>query len=119
VQSLHGRYLHRSADAAGLSYGVSLIRSGDTLEQLAGIIVTSTEYAQINSIGTNDTFLNDLFRDALNRPVDPATRAWFDQAFSRGESRGQAADQVLHSDEYRQDRLGQVLVQSAAARGGT
>jgi len=103
VQSLYEHYLRRSADTSGLNYGVNFLRSGGTSEQLAAMLLASTEYARINSIRTNDDFLNHLFLDVLNRAVDPPGRAFFDQELQSGASRSYVADQVLHSGEYQND----------------
>src|SRR5207244_698819 len=47
-------------------------------------------------------FLTALFQDALGRPIDATGQATFSQALANGMTRGQVADLIFASGEYRQ-----------------
>jgi uncharacterized delta-60 repeat protein len=108
VERAYGQYLHRPADPGGLSGGVAFLTAGGTVEQLAALLAGSPEYYQNRGGGSNDGFLKALFQDGLDRSVEPAAQALFDQALANGASPTQVAAAVLGSAEYQQD-----LVQSA------
>ncbi|HVA15141.1 MAG TPA: DUF4214 domain-containing protein, partial [Stellaceae bacterium] len=72
---------------------------GMTDEQLAAIIVSSDEYFALHG-GTNDGFLAALFQDALDRPIDAAAKAAFEQYLAAGADRAQIAAIVFGSHEY-------------------
>lgn len=102
VTSLFERYLHRAAEPAALNAGSQLLADGGNVEQLAEIIASSDEYFALHG-GTNDGFLSALFQDALQRPIDPATLALFEQDLAAGATRLQIAEIVFSSHEYHAD----------------
>ncbi|HQU41232.1 MAG TPA: TIGR03118 family protein [Pirellulales bacterium] len=106
VNQVYQTYLHRSADAGGREFWTGYLAS-NTVEDLAAIIIASPEYYQNRGGGSNDGFLDALFGDALQRPIDSGARGFFDQLLNAGVSRQQVAGMVLSSDEYLDD-----LVQS-------
>jgi uncharacterized delta-60 repeat protein len=103
VNALYAQYLHRTADPGGLSNSVNFLRSGGTIEQLIGILVSSPEFIQGQGKGSADGFLDALYQDALDRAVDPGGRAGWKQALANGASFAQVAAAILASSEYRQD----------------
>jgi hypothetical protein len=103
VKAAFQQYLHRDAEQSALDYFVPLLVAGTTVEQLDEMLVSSDEYFQNRGGGTNDGFLDALFDDTLNRPVDAGARATFDVMFAAGATRGQVADIVFGSQEYRDD----------------
>jgi hypothetical protein len=107
VQGLYVHFLHRTADAGGLNGFVNSLGNGGSVEQIESIIVGSPEYFHNRGGNTDDGFLNALYQDALNRPVDAAGRKAWDAAFAGGASTTQVAAAIFASNEYRQD-----LVQS-------
>ena len=111
VEDLYQRYLHRSADPSGLSAFVSFLSHGGTVEQAESVIVASAEYLQNRGGGTNSGFLSVLYQDALNRPIDPLGDANFTLLLMQGGTRGELADAVFTSPEYRGD-----LVESLYSR---
>jgi hypothetical protein len=121
VKGLYTYFLHRAADPTGLNAFVTSLGGTGTVEQIESIIVGSSEYFQNRGGGTNDGFLNALYQDALNRPVDPTGRKAWDAALAGGATTTQVAAAIFTSVEYRQD-----LVQSyylrflrrAADKGG-
>jgi hypothetical protein len=107
VQGLYSQYLHRSAEPAALSPWVAFLSAGGTVTSLQAMIAGSPEYLQARGGGTTDGFLSALFPDALGRPVDPPARAYLTQVLSGGlASRGQVAQIVFTSPEFRQDEVG-------------
>jgi hypothetical protein len=103
VQNLYGQFLHRAADPTGLAAFSAALTGGQTLEQVAAAMVGSPEYVQTRGGGTAPGFLNALYQDALNRPVDATGLAGFSQALAQGASHQQVADQVFASDEFQQN----------------
>lgn len=74
------------------------------------MIVGSDEYFTARGDGTNDGFLNALFKDALNRSIDPATKALFEQSLAQGMTRQHIAAVVFGSAEYRDDLVTQMYL---------
>jgi parallel beta-helix repeat protein len=112
VQSLYQTYLHRDAEAGALAADAKLLAHGETAEQLAASIVSSDEYFQRRAGGTNDGFLDALFQDALHRPIDAGSKAFFEQPLAHGGTRGQAADLVFGSREYHAEVVQNIYLQT-------
>ncbi len=102
VQALYQRYLHRTAEVAGLQGFAAFLGAGGTLEQVAAMLVGSPEYLALHGAGT-DAFLGALYEDALGRPADAGGLAAFGQALAGGMSRAQVAALILSSAEYQGD----------------
>jgi hypothetical protein len=100
VQQLYQRYLGRNADPLGLASSVSLLASGGTIQQLAAILASSTEFFQRFG-GTNTGFLQGLYQVALQRAIDPAALA--------------SASAVLANGSFTPLALAQFVVTSAEA----
>jgi uncharacterized delta-60 repeat protein len=107
VQNVYGVFLHRAADPGGLSGSIGFLAAGGTVERLEAAVAGSPEYFQVRGGGTRDGFLDALYQDALNRPVDPTGRTGFDQNLAAGATPNQVAGAVLTSVDDFQD-----LVQS-------
>ena len=102
VNDQFNRFLHRNADPTGLSAFVPFIAQGNSTTNLAALIISSPEFFMSRGGGTDAGFLNALFNDALNRPIDAASLASFDHLLTTGAlSRFQAAQIVLGSPEGR------------------
>jgi hypothetical protein len=101
VNALYNQYLHRAADPVGLSFFTNFLGAGGTVEQVAVVLASSDEYAAVRGGGTNDGFIDALFRDALGRPADAASRAALRSLLANGFSRAQAVSLVVSSTEYR------------------
>jgi hypothetical protein len=100
---MYQKLLRRGADSAGLSFWSNFLQQGGTTEQLEAGIVGSPEYFQTRGGGNNDAFLNALFQDALNRPIDMAGHDFFTQEFANHFTPAQIAAQVFGSPEFQQD----------------
>jgi virginiamycin B lyase len=103
VQDLYNQFLHRPADSTGLSFFTRLLADGATIEQVQTALSSSDEYFQTRGSATNEGFLDALYRDALNRNIDPTGQATFLQALAGGAPRSQVAAVIFASDEFRQD----------------
>jgi hypothetical protein len=103
VESLFMRFLGRPADLTGLNTFTTFLANGGAIEQVEESLTSSPEFFLRRGNGTNDGFVNALFQDALNRPVDPVGRATFDRALASGATRAQVATAVFTSLEFRQD----------------
>jgi hypothetical protein len=104
VQSLYQQFLHRAADAAGLDGFAQALAAGQTLEQVAAAIAASPEYYQ-NQGGTDTGFLNALYQDALNRPIDASGAVSLGQALVGGKTRARVAESIFASAELQQDAV--------------
>lgn len=111
TETLFQRYLHRAPDASGLSHFANLLLGGATAEQVSAILVSSTEFLVTQAGGMYDGFLNALYQDALQRPIDSSGLAWWRFALSAGSSRMQVAEQIIASPEYRLHFVQQAYVQ--------
>ena len=100
TQALFQHYLHRAADPGAQTFGAAFLASGHTVEQLADVLIGSSEYFHVRGGGTNDGFIDALFADALGRPADPGARHFFDAALASGATTGQVALAILSSGEY-------------------
>jgi hypothetical protein len=103
VQQLYQQYLHRSADPSGLSTFTNVLMAGGTVETVAAALVASQEYFVNRGGGTNAGFLNALYQDALFRSIDSSGLSTFSQMLGGGADRGQVANAIFGSTEYRQD----------------
>jgi len=73
------------------------------VQQLTALMLGSPDYFENRGGGSNSGFLDALYEDLLNRPIDPATMALDLQALSEGVMTEQLANTVLYSREYDTD----------------
>ncbi|HVX13764.1 MAG TPA: TIGR03118 family protein [Pirellulales bacterium] len=106
VQTIYQTYLHRAAEAGAQTFGIQYL-GNHTVEQLAALVIGSSEYFQSRGGGTNDGFLDALFSDLLHRSIDAGAKSYFDGLLNSGTTTGQLASLVFASGEYLDD-----LVQS-------
>jgi hypothetical protein len=105
VQDDYQKFLHRAADPTGLNSGVNFLASG-TDEQYIAVLAGSAEYFANRGGGDNSGFLDALYYDLLNRPIDPTSRSLFLGQLNSGTSPNAVALEVLGSTEYRTDLIG-------------
>lgn len=109
------RYLGRPPDAPAA--WTAALAGGWSVEDLRGALVASPEHrARVG--GTNAAFVEALFLDALGRPADPPSAAFFDSLLTFGIPHPVVADYVLSSDEARRFRAA-TLVQTLLRRPAT
>jgi predicted outer membrane repeat protein len=100
VEKLYQHYLLRSADPMALTNDIAFLNGGGTVEQLSVQLIGSPEYFKQRGGSSNSGFLNALYSDALNRPIDPAAQAADLLALSQGTTTGAIAAEVVPSKEY-------------------
>ena len=64
--------LHRQPSTDEVSFYVNLLNQGQSIELIESEMYGSAEYYVNQGGGTNQGFLQALYRDALNRPLDQA-----------------------------------------------
>ncbi|HVA50084.1 MAG TPA: DUF4214 domain-containing protein [Pirellulales bacterium] len=84
VAALYRQYLGRAPDAAGIQFWTAYLYGGGTIEGMAWALVGSQEYFQTQGGGSNAGFLSALFHDALGRPIDAGSLAYFEGLMDRG-----------------------------------
>jgi hypothetical protein len=85
IYRLYRTAFNRAVDAAGETWSVALA-GGATLSQIAGGIVGSAEFKQIYGALSTSAFVSKLYRNALQRPADPAGLLAWTSALGRGAS---------------------------------
>jgi uncharacterized delta-60 repeat protein len=99
VDYLYGFLLNREPDSAGLSAWVNFLNQGGTYEQLEAIFLGSPEYYSGRGGGTNSSYLETLYGDVLQRPIDSAGAQTWGQMLASGASPTSVATLVLESVE--------------------
>jgi hypothetical protein len=103
VDAAYAQLLRRPADPAGRSGFINYLESGGTVEGMDALIAGSPEYYLRRGGGTNEGFLNALYLDALDRPVELGGLTGWNQALADGFSRTQVAEGIFSSPEYEHD----------------
>ncbi len=114
VTKMYRDLLGRTPDSAGLAGFTDLMARGSTAEQIRAIICGSDEYFRANG-GNNAQFLENIYQDVLGRGLDAAGRDGFIRALAGGATRGQIADVIYRSAEFR-ERLVQSVYQEYFSR---
>jgi hypothetical protein len=105
AQSLYQQFLGRAATQTEVNFFLSALQQGATVEQLIAVIVSSNEYYQNRGGGTNNGFLDQLYKDLLGRPIDESGLAFFTDLLNRGGSRLQVTLFILGSSEYHSNQI--------------
>jgi hypothetical protein len=99
VNGLYQKYLHRAPDPTELQNGVTALSQGQTDEQVAAPLLTSSEFFSDNG-GSNSSFVQALYQDALQRSPSSSEQAQWVNAMQNGMSRLAVAQAFLGSAEY-------------------
>jgi hypothetical protein len=90
VTTVYETFLNRAPDPGGLQFFVAILGANRDQLQIVSSIVGSQEYFIANG-GTNQGFINALYRDLLGRPADQAGATfWISQADA-----GMARDRIV------------------------
>jgi len=116
VQYLYGLLLNRQADSAGLTAWMSFLNQGGTYEQLEARFLGSNEYFTQHGGSTNAGFLQRVYDDVLQRPIDPSGASAWAQVLANGGARDAVAADILASAESNTDEV-QALYQWLLRRG--
>jgi uncharacterized delta-60 repeat protein len=116
ITHYYSQYLGRMPSPAEIGPFVAALQQGVTPEQVQAIIAGSAEYFQHQG-GTNDAWLNALYKNVLGRPPDAASQGLLD-AVNQGLPRDQAAAFLLGTPEYRSRLVTQVYAADLARMAG-
>jgi uncharacterized delta-60 repeat protein len=105
LEYLYGYVLGRAADPLGLSAWSNFLAQGGTAEQLEAILYGSGEFFAGRGGGTNATFLQSLYQNALGRSIDSGGAQSWGQALAAGATRTVVADGILGSQESDMDEV--------------
>jgi virginiamycin B lyase len=97
IDQLYEQLLLRAPDPGGLTGFSNFMALGGTQAQVEARILGSREYFQRNG-GTNSQLVDALYRDVLERAVDPGAAGWVN-LLNNGGSASDVALRVLSSDE--------------------
>ena len=96
--------MHRTGDAAGVAAFAGELAAGATLEQVEAQMIASPEYLQTRGQSATSGFLDAVYQDILNRPIDSAGLAAYAALAGEGtDGRLQVIDALFDTTEYRQD----------------
>jgi hypothetical protein len=70
INGVYLRYLKREADPTGLANALSFLQHGGTIEQVAENVILSNEFAAKVGSSTTQAFMNQVYLDTFNRPID-------------------------------------------------
>jgi hypothetical protein len=104
INQFYVQLLHRPVDPDGLAYFGALLDNGGTLQQVEAQILGSDEYF-LEHGGTNAGFMEALYQDTLNRPVDAMGAETYGTLVDWGVPRNSIALSVLSSPEFATDQL--------------
>jgi hypothetical protein len=86
VSTIYQALLGRAVDPGALNALVPFLAAGGTPEQVRLFLMVSDEYFAHNG-GSNDSYVQALYRDSLGRAADPGGRAFFTGQLAQGGSR--------------------------------
>jgi uncharacterized protein GlcG (DUF336 family) len=101
VEMDYTQYLHRAADPGGLANGIQILQNTGNPESLLSLLTSSSEYFQTRGGNTNNGYLNALFEDFLDRPVEPSALTYYDGLLAAGESHQQIFASIYDTSEAR------------------
>jgi hypothetical protein len=99
IEALYQKLLHRAADPSGLNSFLNFLNNGGTAAQVEIAILSSPEFFQSQGGGTNTGYLNAMYQDVLNRPIDPGAAQAFGAYLASGGSRDFLSAFVVNSQE--------------------
>lgn len=103
VKDMYRTFLRREADVDGLAHHVALLEFGFRVEFVQASILGSVEYFDRQGGGTDEGYLNALYRDVLHRAIDAQGRQTFLTSLAGGSTRKDVADTIFGSLEYERD----------------
>ena len=106
IQGAFQKLLGVAAPSSAVTYLVGLMQGGADIQTIESIIIGTPEFYSAAG-GTNDAFLNTLYEDFLNRPVDQTSEAAWSTLMKAGYKTTQVALGVLSSTEYFTDLVNQ------------
>ncbi|MDR7038072.1 peptidoglycan/xylan/chitin deacetylase (PgdA/CDA1 family) [Methylobacterium sp. BE186] len=99
VYALYDAVLHRPSDVGGQNYWTGLHSAGLSLHDLAQGFLDSAEGQSHLGTGDNLSFIQSLYRTALDREGEATGVQWWTSALDQGLSRADAVVSFAFSDE--------------------
>ncbi len=109
VREAYRRILGREADAVGLAGWTAFLAQGGTSQRLDVLLFDSVEFFQVQGGGTNDGYLQALYRIVLNRTVDGLGQQLWSARFAANSPRGAIAEEIVASTEAQQRVVDQIF----------
>jgi subtilisin-like proprotein convertase family protein len=103
VANLYLQLLHRPVDEGGLATWTNYLNSGGNVRGLEAKLLATDEYFANRGKGNDTGFLNAVYLDVLNRPIDNGGLSTYLGLLLKGASREQVATDILTSTEAFQD----------------
>lgn len=108
VRNLYQQVLGREVDPLGLADWSAFLAQGGTSERLLVLLLDSVEFFQ-KSGGTNDSFLQAVYRVVLGRTVDTVGQQLWTARFTAGSPRGSIAEEIVGSLEADRAKVDQIF----------
>ena len=106
VARLYQAFLRRPPDVSGLAaWTTEIDESHVPLSAVANSFAASPEFIQASGGLSDDSFVRDMYLNALGRPMDAAGEQAWDNALASGMGRGEVALQFAESPEGRRNTL--------------
>ncbi|HEY7423721.1 MAG TPA: DUF4214 domain-containing protein, partial [Gemmataceae bacterium] len=103
VMTAYQKLLGTAPDPSTLSYFVGLLGSGTSIEGVDAIIIGSNTFFTSQGGDSTASWLNAVYQNFLNRPLDSSGSAIWQQALASGQSLTQVAQEILSTSEYYTD----------------
>jgi hypothetical protein len=120
VQNEYARVLRRAPDSGGMQTALTFLQNGGTVEQLDCNLASSPEFFNAEGGGTNQGFVNALYRAKLGRSPDAGSQTYLNE-LQGGASLQSVCQQVITSTEFQSDEVNglyaRVLQRSADTNG--
>lgn len=101
IRDLYRALLRREADPDGIRFFLGRLDSGSTIDQVRALFLASPEYYRVRGGGTDQGFLQALYRDVLHREIDSSGAQAWAALLAQGVVRTDVATLVLGSPEAR------------------
>jgi hypothetical protein len=106
INALFQQLFGVNAPSSAVSYLSSLLQAGVDFRVVEAIVVGTPEFFSVVG-GNNTAFLNALYQDFLDRPIDPTSLQQWGGLLNAGYNTTEVALGVLYSKEYLTDLVNQ------------
>jgi hypothetical protein len=104
IQIFYQAILSRTANAPEVAFWFGQLKSGATLDQVKAGILGSNEFFTLVG-GTNQNFLDAVYRRELGRVIDPAGQDFWSNLLNLGRTRTYVAQKILASPEASNEKV--------------
>ncbi len=110
VDVLYNLFLNRSASPEDIAAWSNFLNSGGTIEQIEAALVSSPEFYLSEGGGSDDGYLEALYRYTLGRDVDPSGQAAFAPLLAAGGT-AEVVNALFSSSEFLQDDVNRLYME--------